>query len=152
MQNSLSYLCKLVELFDQIFLRLNNNYKVWFVDGLLVYLWHHCHTHSCSPLQLRVESLEKVLCLFQQGKLVTADRVQKLLILMTAVSVVIEGISLTVMFQLPIQKRTGRLNCSSCMRAMFPWRCRDFFLIGTPLGYLHHRKSGPWGFVATHAL
>ena len=106
-------------------------------------------TASLTPR--RADSLLGMLGHFRLGGLVTAHRVQKLLGLMSAAAAVVP---LGLLRARPLQcwfnafglhpksDRQVRLRVSrACIRALRPWRDREFLLRGVPLGGLPHRRQ-----------
>ncbi|XP_075340396.1 uncharacterized protein LOC142399558 [Odontesthes bonariensis] len=99
----------------------------------------------------RVDSLIEALKCFRLGGLVTAHRVQRLLGLMAAAAVVVPlGLLRSRPFQCwfnafrlhPRDDRQVRLRVSrACIRALRPWRSREFLLSGVPLGGHPHRRQ-----------
>ncbi|XP_059898317.1 uncharacterized protein LOC132450257 [Gadus macrocephalus] len=95
----------------------------------------------------RAYSLIETLKHFRLGKLVTANRAQRLLGLMAAAAVVVPlGLLRSRPFQCwfnafqldPRDDRQVKLRVSrACIWALRPWRNREFLLRGVPLGGLH---------------
>ena len=99
----------------------------------------------------RADSLIETLRHFRLGKLVTANRVQRLLGLMAAAAVVVPlGLLRSRPFQCwfnafqlhPRDDRQVKLRVSqACIRALRSWKNREFLLRGVSLGGLPHRRQ-----------